>query len=592
MPTIPTSGRRIQSQVLGPVQQRIQAPTVGASGAVQGLADLVDEGSKLIEQEVKKAEDAELEEGKTFLRDLQNETVHGEGRGFVSKVRGKDTVEMKDSYAEDYRKKAEEFISRGKNERVNKRLRLLAQGYQSDLDRQLNNHTAREMEKHDDNQTMINLKSVQNDAVLNYDDFERDGSKVSKSVIRQKEIINKYADRKGLSDEQRRDMLLGASSDLHTGVINRMLANGKDELASEYFKQVKDKPKGKEEITGEAATRIEKVMEASVAKGVSQRFTDEVIRENLTETQALAKARESLSGKEEDETVRRIRDRYAENRRLRDQQIFERGQSIKDRIDQLGSAEDIPEEEKLQLTKKKQKLIKEYASLKARGLETHTDPLVKDNLMSMASNPVTRSKFLREDLSNYMTKLSSADYNSMLNIRRALEKGSDKYNLELEQWESNEKVIQNIADEIGIPNKTTEEKSKRARFSNLVRDEAIRWKKENKREDIPRSELDRIARAFAIEVTIKDSGFFGTNISNDEKMLFEVDPGEEIETYKLEVKAKSSLQKLRDRMVYDEIPEGIRKKIEGKFQRRNEPYTASEVVNIYNSYKKTKGIKQ
>jgi len=561
MPRIPTSGRQVEQQALRTGGFNTRAPVTDFSSTLGALADVASTVGRIEDQERAKVEASELDAFESKLRDEKNRALHDKEVGFLNK-KGKTTLENFKGYQENYKKFADEGLKGLGSESLRNKAQRLVSRYNSDVDRSLNNHTSVEMQRHDDSQTQANLNSVTNDAVLNY----KDKSIASNSIAKAKEYISGavdgngnvlkvgYAQRKGMSKAEEKEMLLDASTRIHSGIIQQALNNNEDLLAKDYF----DQAKKRKEINAKAVTQIDGIINAHHIKGESQRQTDTIISEDKSLSDSLADARSIKDPELRDATVRRVRDRWNEKDFIRKDETFRRGNDLKEQIDQFGTMDHVPEAEKMGLTKKKRKLIEEYSSLMSRGVEPKTDPIAKQDLFLMASTPETRDKFLKTDLTDYITRLSRSDYNKFLDMRRDIQQGGSKYNPEFGKFLSDSQTINNTMTEVGISNK-----KKRAQFTNMVQDRAIEWQRRNQKKDIPQDELKKISDSLATEVTV-EGFFFDSN-----KRLFEVS-------------SKDSIVGVE----FDSIPENRKAQIREALEGAGKQPSEEEMIKVYQRWLK------
>ncbi len=116
------------------------------------------------------------------------------------------------------------------------------------------------------------------------------------------------ANREGRSPEWVKEQVGDAQSKTHAAVVQRMLANGQDQAASEYYKSIKD------QIGGGEVTQVEKALEEGTLRGQSQRESDKIVAGSNNLTSALDQARKIEDPKLRDETTSRVKDFYTTKR--------------------------------------------------------------------------------------------------------------------------------------------------------------------------------------------------------------------------------------------------------------------------------------
>jgi len=136
----------------------------------------------------------------------------------------------------------------------------------------------------------------------------------------------------------------------------------------------------------------------------------------------------------------------------------------------------------------------------------------------MASNRAFRDKFLQTDINEYAHKLNTADRKMFIKMREDIRAGKGSSHEKLfDSFLSNTSVINHNLNELGVS-----DKKKRARFSKMVQDQALKWQEENKRK-IPQQELQGIIDSLSGNVLIEGL-IWGTN----KERLYEVEDKEPI----------------------------------------------------------------
>jgi hypothetical protein len=98
---------------------------------------------------------------------------------------------------------------------------------------------------------------------------------------------------------------------MHASVVDAAVDGGRLDYARQYMEQVKA------ELTPQARERLGKLVKIGDIRAQSQAFGDEVIGKGLGLADALAEARTRFQGKDEDEAVREVKERYAEQEVVR-----------------------------------------------------------------------------------------------------------------------------------------------------------------------------------------------------------------------------------------------------------------------------------
>lgn len=219
----------------GKISSAYVASPVGR--AISGLAPVADEFVKAFDRQ-----DAIVAEEKlTQLREEQSRLAMDEKDGYLNK-RGKAAIE-KDANGktlqEQYMGRFEESkakIASGLTENQLIKFQQKSRLLDLDLKQSILKHTINEADKYADDVFKNTLVTEQN--VLGRDYQNSVAFKVSMDRVMQS--INAYADRKGLSDDQRANLINEQTGKLHASVLTGALANRNVGFAESYVKSVSD----------------------------------------------------------------------------------------------------------------------------------------------------------------------------------------------------------------------------------------------------------------------------------------------------------------------------------------------------------------
>ena len=512
MPVIPTSGRQIRERVSGMGSVRAQMPSNIGSTDLSGLSQVANQVSQFAIEERNRADEVVANAFKTKLRDKYNEDLHSK-EGYLAQQQ-MEAVKNYQVYNDGYNSFVDKELKALGNDRLRAKMQVVADEYRSNFKKATDVHSVRQQSIYDDNQTKAGLASIENDAMLNAIDPGLPTGEAFKSVKEQETIVDAYAARKGMSKEDADRMKLEASSSLHYKVISQALTKGNDLLAKDYYKEAKKSG----QIDGDTAAKLEKILHGSSVKGESQRIVDKIMSEGLSSREALQKAREVKDPEVRDATVSRLKNRIEEEKRLRKEEGIASFDNIIDQIEQYKTIDHLPEEQKAVLTGKRKEATEKLLAMISKGHEPDTDPVVYQDLYLMASNRAFRDKFLQTDINEYAHKLNTADRKMFIKMREDIRAGKGSSHEKLfDSFLSNTSVINHNLNELGVS-----DKKKRARFSKMVQDQALKWQEENKRK-IPQQELQGIIDSLSGNVLIEGL-IWGTN----KERLYEVEDKEPI----------------------------------------------------------------
>ena len=547
MPKIPVSGNQVQRKGFGRTQVSTRAPVIGTSNNAAAAAQLSNTVLNIYEAEKQKNMKSETEEGEIALRDLYNRKLHGyvddnnqQVPGFYSR-KGKSTLEGYDEDQKEFEQDATDIVNSFGGEEVKKRLGILQQRYQADYGKNTNIHTAKEMDSHYNKQALVNIKSLQEDARLNYDKYGNDSSKVSESIksiqssiygnfdANGKQLTPGYKDRTGMSAKEAKEFELDALSGLHAGVVSQMVNNGQDLLAKQYYAGAKKN----KQIDGDTAAKLDKLLQASSTKGESQRQADEIMSLGLGMGASIEKAREIEDPEVRDATVTRVKSRINEQKLIKEETDKNRFDGFVTQIENFQSVDAMPVEQRAQLSSKQEKVMSSMLDMISKGYQPTTDPITEQDLMIEAgTNP---QAFLRRDINLSAHKLSSADRKKFLGMQTRLRSNDQKTLEDLGDFMSHTQQIKVNLVEHGITSKPDQ-----AKFSAAVQAEAVRWQRNHGEKKIPDDELQKIIDKMMTPVGIEGATFF----NDPDKRLFELDQGDKIKTIEYDDIPNTDLNKM------------------------------------------------
>lgn len=554
MPRIPTRNER---QVFEQVDQgqgfKAKMGDTTSKTSAAGIFKAAAQVAEVVEQEKIRAEESQLAEYKTRLREKKIELTHDKDKGFF-REKGKNAALNEKTYTDSFKQYQNDLMTEyeGASDRLKEKMAFTNQQFDVDLKGLYTQHTAREMQAYEDQTFSSEIQGLNDEAIL-------EPQKIGDNLVQQKFLIEKYAKRKGLSAEKKQEIMLDASSKMHEGVIKRALTNGQDLVAKDYLELAKER----EELDADTTIRLEKMVQEDNTKGESQRQTDMIYSSGASLGDMLAEARSIKDPDVRDQTVQRIKRRHDETRMIEKEQLKENSFMLAQEIDKYKNLDHLPPDQKAIVQGKLKTALDSYMNNMAKGHEPTTDPEVYYNLKLMAANPATRGKFLQTNLVENIHKLDKAKFSELINEQKQLAKGDPKTKEKLNTFLSDSQLIKNSLDSLGITDKT-----KRASFTQMVQDRVLEQQEETGKK-VTQKEIQRIADTLGYEVEIGGGWFY-----NSKKKLYEVQPDEKL--------AKDYQPK------YDDIPWRIRKNLETAIRKRgNAKVTKDQVEKAYLNYMKS-----
>jgi hypothetical protein len=328
-------------------------------------------------------------------------------------------------------------------------------------------------------------------------------------------------------------------------VIERMVDQDEDLAADAYYKANKDSI-----VDADLSNKVAKLVEASSLRGQSQRNAEKLFAESKGMSEALEEARKIESPKLQDETIKRVKERYA-MKKLEEEQAREA--LTRDAWEKYASKGSLPPMSYLEkMSKTDAEGYQTYVKNKIEGKYVPSQIKVYNDLSTMASAQATRNKFLRTDLTDpyYLNTLDESDRKHFINMQKDLRSGKGEKDKELDGYRSDMQIVNDSLDKLRIKHSSDKaEILKRQVDERYYQHIKETGKKPNN------LEMQKIVDDLTSQV-ITHKGFLW-----DTKQP------------KFEVGAKK----------IDEVPKEDKSKIEVVLNKLNRPITDADIIKYYNN---------
>lgn len=251
------------------------------------------------------------------------------------------------------------------------------------------------------------IKTAQQQMALAWGDAQALGQ--SQNAI--KAAVSEQGRIRGWSGQQTQAAMVEALSPGHAAVVSSAIDAGKLDFAREYMKQANA------ELTPAARLQLTKTLDVGDFETRAQGYTEQFLAQSGGGAgQALALAREKLSGKEEDAVVSRIKAFDAEQVALR-----ERAQrTAADAAWKYVAAGKAPPASIMSALDGKDEV--QIRKTLTEGPATRTDPTV---YYALTQASVHDPNFTKEDLRRYADKLAPADFKHFVDLQAKVSKTGD-----------------------------------------------------------------------------------------------------------------------------------------------------------------------
>lgn len=551
MPTVPIARREVLPAEL-PGARITAQPTAEAFGASQGrgLMKVGEAVSRVIERERLAADQIAVLEAERQLGETENALLYDPERGVLNR-KGRNAFGAPEETLTAFDERIREIENGLTNDRQRLAFRRSAVRRRLDLDRTVQRHVAAEIQRYDLEQTNAFVSTETSAAIAAAGDAER----VGLGIARTRAALADFANRHGLPREWVEQRAGEAVGRIHTGVIERLLAQGADRAAEQYFKATRA------EIPGTELARIEKALEEGSLRGESQRRADAIVAKHDDLGGAIEAAKRITDPKLRDAVEQRVRDHF----RIKDEIERDlRERTFRTAANALeasrGDLSVIAPGDWVRLDVEQRRALETRSRQLREGVEPVTNWDRYYALLSLAAEPATLRQFTSIDLMRYRHELADTEFKELVAKQAALRQGKN-VDEALDGYRTTKQIVDDALAAIGI-DPTPKQGTKHAERVNAFRravDERILDLQDRTGKKATTQDVQAIVDTLIVRGRIPGSGI----LWDTRKRLFELEPGE---AFDVEV---------------DEIPPAERRKIEEALRRHNRPVTPEAIVELF-----------
>lgn len=571
MPSIPRYGQTQVRDEVAKGEYNIK-PSEEAFGGGKALAGI--EASGQLAQQVMKVKD-DLDQVAAIdavnrLKQEKTRMMFDPKEGALAR-RGKDSFDVIETYGTKYKEIGSKLETELKNDNQRKYFKKYFDQEGLELETTLSRHVFQEAEKYDDAQTEALLDNYKNDALLNY----ADTNAIRQSMVGIEEEVLRHASRKGMPAEWVKQKVQSAHSKVHTGVVAAYITNDQDQLAKAYFESNKD------DFTATDRDAVLKDLEQATLRGEGQRRSDSIFDKHQDSmTKAMAEARKIKDPKLRDETERRLEARFTQKNRAEEQDVERMMVDGLNQIDSTGTVafEKIPGWQKMKSSQRT--ALMNYAKTKAKGENVSTDWKEYHDLWLMASNPVTRSQFLRTSIYEKRDKLANQEFKELIKKQADLRSGKGDAEESLDQIFTRSQIVSKNLSAIGLKSGTRDDE-KIAMFNAKAEAKLRDYLKANGKARISNEEFQaKVVDPLIEEISVvPSSGWRSWLKMGETKRGFEIEAPEDMQ--------EQLAEKLRDRGIEPtkgNIDRAYQLALKERQKKKNQP-TVSEDQSYQNALK-------
>jgi hypothetical protein len=459
MPTIPKYEGDVNVQSLPQERVPIGAPIEAFGGGeaisagIQGLSNLVKIGRD-------NADKTAVIDAKNKLTELKNRILHGYEDDKKQKVVGALSEQGKNSFGlpEKVQKQYDEGVQKI-YEGLNYRQKPMVQEADGETKNFILDSVYKHMDKEKNKYVANTIKTsadvYKNDAIANYADENQ-------RLAALKNLRESYSmgTQIGMDDAMIKKAADDDVSSVHTSIVQRMLENGDDMQADEYYK------KNYNEISGDDKLKVDKVLSGAKEDREVYAVHDKIIDMKVSEGQAKAKIREmydngEISAKVRKESTSMIEHTYLKKRDSKDASQKDINVAIANILDENGGDLSDPRliKYKSLVTQDGRIGMAKYADfVKLGGRES--DPIeysdLKNRLLSKDAD--VRNSVTQAEITDNNFKITAAARKEFLNYFDLNKRNDEKFLKKSQDFVSDAEVIKTKIQAVGLDPKTAEGK--------------------------------------------------------------------------------------------------------------------------------------
>lgn len=551
MPQVPRFTDEIQTRQAPQIRLGTDAP-IEAFGGGRAFNQAIDTAVDFAQKVKNDADQVAVMEADRKLTEFETQLLHDKDNGALNK-RGEDAFTLPDTVKKSMTDKVAE-IEKGLFGAAQKQtFARISQDRLLSVDRKITDHVANETKTYEDQKTAAYIEAQQQAAMNSFMDSES----ISRSATAQEVAIRAYGDRNGIPAEKIEQSVLKAKSQTHTGALLMMLENELPEKAQVYFESAKSS------MTGDDQLRVSKLLDKANTAVFADKFAEKMLSDGKSLTEANEEIRTIEDVKKKEAARDAVFKAYADKKTAED---YDRMTVRKRAEEYVAKGKPIPLLLKERLSPGDLAEFKMYSKNVAEGKFVATDIKTVNDLTVMASNPATRSEFLKLPISSdpyYLNRLDEQARLKFITLQNDLRSGkmSGKKSKELNGLWTNQQMIATALDQMKIKPKSDQA----ALLKQRAAEEYQTFVEDNGRApkgDEMQSMIDDLTAK-----VITEKGF----IWDTKKRKFELTPDEEI-------KASGVVS-------VDDIPVNSKREIEVALSKKNKPITDQAIITLYNKIK-------
>lgn len=545
--------------------------TFGGGPGLQRIGDQLQQTTKdageIATFEKIRADQTAVEDATAKLSQANSQILYDPNSGVLSS-KGLNSIQAHDDGWVAYQKTANDLASKLSGEAQKGAFMKAALTMGDSFNRTAMAHVSTQMEKHDENSFKALTQNLTDQGVMAYGDpLTRDHMLGTLD-----DNATQYARRNGMDADQATELKNKINSNFHEQTIARMLGDGNDLMARQYYSEKKD-----DIVNSEIRDKVEKMLGEGSLKGEAARQAGAIFKDNpKSESEALASADKISNPEVQDATRALISRKFQQDRQAakndQDQAFLDVGQRIKQsgKTDPVDIAQIITPAEKVSMRDD------QYRALLKSGQDNVTSPKVYLDFMDKVKDG-TVTKMSRADLEEkYLPFMDAGDKKKIEDMWVTGRKGAG--NAKLMDDQNVAKQIDTSLVNSGIihadsKKRNEDQKKTLYQFDGDVHSDIVSFESANNRspkpEEIKKIVDDRTRQYFADHMVKVDSNAILPNPQKPVSLMTDSEKGESYVPYsKIPGKDATTLESL--------MRQGSRPVTKDKTQRAYAAYLAGD----------------
>lgn len=487
--------------------EQARAEKFGALSRLGGqIATMSAEYGTRVAQEAKQRADetAFLEATNNFTNKLNDWQYNPESGAYNKK--GKDAVDLTNEFEDVFTKTASETAANLKTPEQRLAFQKWLNQQHASTDVAVKRHVSAQMQAYEQGEAKAAVANASAAIATNYQDMRE----VGRQLVFGEQVIRNQAKKSGAGEEATAAAVDEFRSRAHESVINRMLANGMNSQAKDYFGELKDQIKDPEVIE-----RIEKAMKEGTIREQTQDALGSILSDPSLKTleEKRAAARKKYSGELEDRVLAGIEHEQNltdEAKRQKTQQSMVQAKNALEanngRLDAIDPATWVS------LSPQEAATLRNYSDMLTEKKPIKTDFRSQYSLKILAAT--APEQFRNVNLLGYMDKLSPQDLDELANLQAAIIRGDTKTaEKQLGSVLTQKQVVDDTMVQYNL-NPNAKPETKEGQSVSLVRevlDRTVQFKQQQEKRELTNDEIRQELRTIlGTNVEVKGA-LWGTN---------------------------------------------------------------------------------